>query len=118
MNITKIDFIPYHITRIECGFNKLTELPKLPDGLMQLNCDGNKLTSLPKLPESLKDLSCFNNRLTELPKLPESLIYLYCRSGNRSQKATDILIDIGYKDVINLGSVKEASEVLNKKITR
>ena len=45
-------------------------------------------------------------------------IFLYCRSGNRSQKATDILIDIGYKDVINLGSVKEASEFLNKKITR
>jgi len=45
-------------------------------------------------------------------------IFLYCRSGNRSQKATDILIDIGYKDVLNLGSVKEASEFLNKKITR
>ena len=45
-------------------------------------------------------------------------IFLYCRSGNRSQKATDILIDIGYKDVINLGSVKEASEFLKKKITR
>ena len=45
-------------------------------------------------------------------------IFLYCRSGNRSQKGTDILIDIGYKDVINLGSVKEASEFLNKKIMR
>ena len=45
-------------------------------------------------------------------------IFLYCRSGNRSQKATDILIDIGYKDVINLGSANEASEFLNKKITR
>ena len=48
----------------------------------------------------------------------DNQIFLYCRSGNRSQKATDILIDIGYKDVINLGSVKEASEFLNKKITR
>ena len=48
----------------------------------------------------------------------DNRIFLYCRSGNRSQKATDILIDIGYKDVINLGSVKEASEFLNKKITR
>ena len=47
----------------------------------------------------------------------DNRIFLYCRSGNRSQKATDILIDIGYKDVINLGSVKEASEFLNKKIT-
>ena len=48
----------------------------------------------------------------------DNRIFLYCRSGNRSQKATDILIDIGYKDVINLGSVNEASEFLNKKITR
>ncbi len=48
----------------------------------------------------------------------DNQIFLYCRSGNRSQKATDILIDIGYKDVINLGSVKEASEFLNKKIKR
>ena len=48
----------------------------------------------------------------------DNRIFLYCRSGNRSQKATDILIEIGYKDVINLGSVKEASEFLNKKITR
>ena len=48
----------------------------------------------------------------------DNQIFLYYRSGNRSQKATDILIDIGYKDVINLGSVKEASEFLNKKITR
>ena len=47
----------------------------------------------------------------------DNRIFLYCRSGNRSQKATDILIDIGYKDVINLGSVNEASEFLNKKIT-
>ena len=48
----------------------------------------------------------------------DNRIFLYCRSGNRSQKATDILIDIGYKDVINLGSANEASEFLNKKITR
>ena len=48
----------------------------------------------------------------------DNRIFLYCRSGNRSQKATDILINIGYKDVINLGSIKEASEFLNKKITR
>ena len=43
-------------------------------------------------------------------------IYLYCRSGNRSQKATNILIDVGYKNIINLGSLKDASEFLNEKI--
>jgi|TARA_B100001094_G_scaffold179525_1_gene173822 phage shock protein E len=45
-------------------------------------------------------------------------IFLYCRSGNRSQKATNILLSIGYKDVTNLGSLKEASELLNKKIIK
>ena len=43
-------------------------------------------------------------------------VFLYCRSGNRSQKATNILIGIGYKNVINLGSLKDASEFLNEKI--
>ena len=43
-------------------------------------------------------------------------IYLYCRSGNRSQKATEILIDAGYVDVENLGSLEQASEALNLKI--
>ena len=43
-------------------------------------------------------------------------IYLYCRSGNRSQKATDILIKLGYEDVLNIGGLKEAAILLDKKI--
>ena len=45
-------------------------------------------------------------------------IYLYCRSGNRSQKATQILIDAGFIDVENLGSLEQASEILNLKIIK
>ena len=45
-------------------------------------------------------------------------IYLYCRSGNRSGKAADILISIGYMDVINLGSIKSAAEQLNRNIVK
>jgi len=45
-------------------------------------------------------------------------IYLYCRSGNRSQKATNILLDLGYKDVTNLGSLDEAAAFLDKKVTK
>ena len=45
-------------------------------------------------------------------------IYLYCRSGNRSGKATDILINLGYKNVKNIGGLKEASESLNLKIIK
>ena len=45
-------------------------------------------------------------------------IYLYCRSGNRSEKATNILVDLGYKDVTNLGSLDEAAAFLDKKVTK
>ena len=45
-------------------------------------------------------------------------IYLYCRSGNRSGKATDILINLGYKNVKNIGGLKEASESLNLRIIK
>ena len=45
-------------------------------------------------------------------------IYLYCRSGNRSQKATDILIKIGYENVENLGSLNEAENFLQLKIIK
>ena len=45
-------------------------------------------------------------------------IYLYCRSGNRSQKATEILLALGYKDVKNLGGIKEASITIDKKIIK
>ena len=45
-------------------------------------------------------------------------IYLYCRSGNRSGKATDILINLGYKNVKNIGGLKEASERLNLRIIK
>ena len=44
-------------------------------------------------------------------------IYLYCRSGRRSQKATDILIDLGYEDVTNLGGIKDAAVFLERNIT-
>ena len=45
-------------------------------------------------------------------------LYLYCRSGNRSGKAADILISLGYKDVINLGSVESAAEYLKLNIIK
>jgi len=44
-------------------------------------------------------------------------IYLYCRSGRRSQNATDILIDLGYEDVTNLGGIKDAAIFLERNIT-
>ena len=45
-------------------------------------------------------------------------IYLYCRSGNRSQKATEILSQAGFINVENLGSITQASEKLKVKIVK
>ena len=45
-------------------------------------------------------------------------IYLYCRSGNRSGKATVILEKIGFTNVINAGGIKEAAKKLEKKIVQ
>jgi phage shock protein E len=46
----------------------------------------------------------------------DTKIYLYCRSGNRSQKATDILLNAGFDQVENLGGIQEAAEKLKLKI--
>ena len=40
-------------------------------------------------------------------------IYLYCRSGNRSGKATSILQSLGYKNVTNIGGIQSASKDLS-----
>ena len=45
-------------------------------------------------------------------------IYFYCRSGNRSGRATQILMDAGYSNVINAGSLEQASNLLNLKIVK
>ena len=45
-------------------------------------------------------------------------IYLYCRSGNRSGMATQILKDAGYTDVINAGSLADAAALLKFNIVK
>ena len=59
----------------------------------------------------------------EILSLPNNIdkskkIYLYCRSGNRSQKATEILSQAGFLNVENLGSISQASEKLQVKIIK
>lgn len=44
-------------------------------------------------------------------------IYLYCRSGNRSGKAAKILLENGFLNVTNAGSVNEASKLLDINIS-
>jgi phage shock protein E len=52
-----------------------------------------------------------NISLTEPDKNKE--IFLYCRSGNRSGKATSILQNLGYKNVTNIGGIQSASKNLS-----
>ena len=58
-------------------------------------------------------ISSINNSIKK-----EKKIYLYCRSGNRSQKATDILIKLGYSNVENLGSLSDAANFFNTKVVK
>jgi phage shock protein E len=37
----------------------------------------------------------------------EATIFVYCRSGNRSTAAAKILVDLGYKNVYNLGGINK-----------
>lgn len=45
-------------------------------------------------------------------------IYLYCRSSRRSGLAFDELKRAGFEDVINLGTVEQAANKLNKQIIK
>ena len=56
--------------------------------------------------------------ITNLDISKEQPIYLYCRSGNRSGKATKILEKIGYTNAINAGGIAEAAKKLDKKIVK
>ncbi len=43
-----------------------------------------------------------DSRSSELPEDLDAPIYVYCRSGNRSQTASQSLIDLGYTNIIEL----------------
>ena len=45
-------------------------------------------------------------------------IYLYCRSGNRSGKATALLEKMGFTNAKNIGGIIEAAKKLDKKIVK
>ena len=49
-------------------------------------------------------------RIGEVSEDKAAEIYVYCRSGNRSGKAKKALEDLGYTNVVNLGSLEEARE--------
>ena len=59
-----------------------------------------------------------DKEITKIDLTKDQPIYLYCRSGNRSGKATVILEKIGFTNVINAGGIKEAAKKLDKKIVQ
>ena len=59
-----------------------------------------------------------DKEITKIDLTKDQPIYLYCRSGNRSGKAEEVLEKIGYTNVINAGGINEAAKKLDKKIVQ
>lgn len=59
-----------------------------------------------------------DKEINDIDVTKDQPIYLYCRSGNRSGKATVILEKIGFTNVINAGGINEAAKKLDKKIVQ
>jgi phage shock protein E len=57
-------------------------------------------------------------KIGEVVKDKSQRIYVYCRTGHRSQIAKEALEKLGYKDVVNLGSLEDAAKTLNLKIVQ
>ena len=77
-----------------------------------------------RTPEEFQNAHIINSKNIEWQNISDIVniiskdekIYLYCRSGNRSGKATKNLIDLGFNNVTNLGSIQSATEKLGKEI--
>lgn len=57
--------------------------------------------------------SSFKEEVSKLPRDKEYLVY--CRSGNRSRKAIEVMKSLGFTRVKNLGSLEEAAKELKAK---
>lgn len=51
-------------------------------------------------------------------KNPKTPVYLYCRSGRRSANAVKILKKMNYKELYDLGGMKEASKKLSLPVVK
>lgn len=58
------------------------------------------------------------DRIGTVAKDKSKRIYVYCRSGRRSKIAKESLEKLGYRDVVNLGSVEDAAKTMKLKISR
>jgi len=61
-------------------------------------------------------LDIFEQNIASLIEDKQQIVYLYCRSGNRSGKALQIMQGLGYVNAKNAGGVGDASQLLEIKI--
>ena len=57
-----------------------------------------------------------SERIDTVVKDKSQRIYVYCRTGHRAKIAKEDLEKLGYKDIINLGSLEDAAKNLKRKI--
>ncbi len=57
-------------------------------------------------------------RIGDVAKDRSQRIYVYCRTGRRSQIAKETLEKLGYKDIVNLGSLEDAAKTMKRKIVK
>jgi phage shock protein E len=55
-------------------------------------------------------------KIGSVVKNKSQTIYVYCRTGHRAKIAKEALEKLGYKDIINLGSLEDAAKILKRKI--
>jgi phage shock protein E len=58
------------------------------------------------------------DRIRTVAKDKSKRIYVYCRSGRRSKIAKESLEKLGYRDVVDLGSLEDAAKTMKLKISR
>lgn len=57
-------------------------------------------------------------RIEAVTKDRSKRIYVYCRSGRRSKIAKESLEKLGYRDVVNLGSLEDAARKMKRRIVK
>ena len=53
----------------------------------------------------LLPLDQLNEKASEVIPAQEKIYYVYCRSGNRSATAAQLLVDMGYENIYDLGGI-------------
>lgn len=67
--------------------------------------------------EGSQNIDIFSSEFKDkISKLDRTKTYkVYCRSGNRSGQAEQLMKSLGFKNVENIGSVSQAAKRLNRK---